>query len=88
MHEKQPKCDECMPQIYPENKEVLNVYMQVRNQHIMSFSGPVDLNFSSVEFYMNMIGVEDKKDVFMRVLKLYRKLLYDELKEHDLRKRL
>jgi len=59
----------------PANIEAFNVYMQVKNQHIMGFSGPVDLNFLSVKFIMDMMGVKDQLNVFERVHTTYTAVL-------------
>jgi len=59
----------------PANIEAFNVYMQVQNQHIMGFSGPVDLNFLSVKFIMDMMGVKNQLDIFERVHTTYKAVL-------------
>jgi len=59
----------------PENIEAFNIYMKVQNQHIMGFSGPVDLNFLSVEFIMDLMGVKDQLSVFERVHAAYKAVL-------------
>jgi len=61
----------------PDNQVVFDVYMEVRDQHIMGFSGPVDINFMSVKFIMDLMNIEvnSQKHVFDRVHKLYKKLL-------------
>lgn len=84
MYDKEPKCSQCIPDLMAGNETVLDVYLLVSNQHIMGFSGPVDLNFQSVEFVLNILKVENKEKVFKRVYNLYKKLLkkqYDELEE-------
>lgn len=69
---KTPNCEQCIPALLPENKEVFDIFTTVQNQHIMGFGGPVDLNFQSVEFIMNLNGVENKKEMFSKVYKLYK----------------
>ena len=54
LSDKTPKCDICLPELLPENKKIFNVYVAVRNQHIMGFGGPVDLNLRSLDFIMNI----------------------------------
>ena len=58
-----------------ENDLILNVYLKVCHQHIMSQSGPVDLNFQSVKFILDLMEIEDQKGVFDRVYSLYKKML-------------
>ena len=84
MYGKTPKCDLCIIPLMPDNQVVFDVYMQVQNQHIMGFGGPVDINFMSVKFIMDLMEVEAKnqKMVFDRVHKLYKSLiseLYNEV---------
>jgi len=71
MYGKEPQCDECLPDIMSENAESVAVYLKVRNQHIMGFGGPVDLNFTSVDFVLDMMEIEDKKHVFEKVHRMY-----------------
>ena len=83
MYGKSPKCEECIESLMPGNQVVFDVYMKVQNQHIMSFSGPVDVNFMSVKFIMDMMEIKDQRKVFERVHKIYRLVLsksYDESK--------
>jgi len=75
MYGKEPNCEECIPKILPENREIVNVYLHVHNQHIMGFSGPVDLNLSSLSFVMDVLDVKDKKYVFEKVHRVYRYIL-------------
>lgn len=55
----------------PDNKELFELYMMVRNQHIMGFGGPVDLNFNSVKFAMETLGIVNTKATFDRLYKAY-----------------
>ena len=59
----------------PGNNEAFNVYMQVQNQHIMGFSGPVDLNFVSVKYIMDLMGVRNQMAVFEKVHTAYKAVL-------------
>ena len=75
MYNKTPKCHLCITPLMSANQVVLDVYLQVQNQHIMGFSGPVDINFLSVKFIMDMMGIKNQKEVFERVHKLYRVMI-------------
>jgi len=75
MYDKEPpNCHECVPELMPENSEVFRVFMKVQNQHIMGFSGPVDLNFDSVKFIMGIqrIPLTRQNEVFEKVYQLYK----------------
>lgn len=69
-----------------ENKEILDIYLRIRNQHIMGFSGPIDLDFSSLKFIMDLMEVKDKKKTFERVHKLYRTMLLGIYEESKLKR--
>lgn len=71
MYNKIPKCNECGPQLMPDNQEIFDLFMMVRNQHIMSFGGPVDLNLNSIEFAMETLGIKNTKETFGKVYSLY-----------------
>jgi len=88
MYGKTPKCDACIPELMEGNEEVLQVFLRVQGQHIMGSSGPVDLNFQSVEFVLNLMGVENKREVFERVHKVYRHILDLQYKEAEHKKAL
>ncbi len=70
----EPKCQECVPELLPENYDLMSIYMKVQNQHIMGFGGPVDLDFGSVKFIMDLYEVpaESRKMMFEKVYRLYR----------------
>ena len=68
---KEPKCDICMPTLMPENSQIFEIYTLVRNQHIMGFGGPVDLDIKSAMLVIDMFGVDNRKEVFDKVYKLY-----------------
>lgn len=72
-----------MPEVMDENEIILNVYLKVHNQHIMGFSGPVDLNFQSVKLIMDMLSIKNQKHVFERVYSLYRKILKTQYDEYE-----
>jgi len=73
MYEKEPMCEICIPVLMPENRLIFDIYILVRNQHIMGFGGPIDLHFPSVKIAMDMMGVrrKDQKEVFDKVYQLY-----------------
>lgn len=77
MYNKNAKCKDCIPEILPENRQIIEVYTLIQNQHIMGFNGPVDLNLLSLDFAMNIVGVKpkNKNDVFNKVYMLYQKTL-------------
>jgi hypothetical protein len=58
---KTPRCDICMPQILPENAQAWEMFNIVCNQHIMGFSGPIDLNYASLEFALKMKQIPEKE---------------------------
>lgn len=64
-------CGECMPEALPGNVLILDIFGKVQNQHIMGFNGPVDLNFESLRFIMDVYDIKDKISVFERVYKAY-----------------
>jgi len=50
----------------------------------MGFGGPVDLNFQSLDFIMDMFDVKDRKVVFKRVYDAYLaglKIIHDKIEE-------
>jgi len=64
-----------MPEIMPENRDVIDVYAKVRSQHIMGMSGPVDINILAIKAVMDLQGIENQKRVFEKVYKLYNHIM-------------
>ena len=64
----------------------LKVFQKCRNQHIVSMSGPVDLDFRSVISYMDLIGVEEKERCFELVHAVYTHFLRKQREERELEK--
>ena len=55
----------------------------------MSFDGPVDLNMQSMEFAMNLLGIKDRKAVFIKAYLAYQtnlRLILDEAEAERLRR--
>lgn len=66
-----PPCVTCHVEPFPENEEALRVFMGVRYQFIMGFSGPVDLNHLAIEAAMRREGIPvTDKACFDRVCRL------------------
>jgi len=55
-----------------ENREALSVFMVVRNQLIMGFGGPVDINHLAIYPQMDLQQVKNRKQCFNKVLQLSR----------------
>ena len=57
----------------PENEEAVAIYAQVRSQAIyVGMDGlAVDLDFNAVQFVMDLEEVENKRDCFHKVLKMW-----------------
>lgn len=78
--EKAP-CDTCtetdIPDLAAENEVVLDVFLRVRDQHIMGEGGPVAINIEPIFKVMDIVGVEsrDKLDCLDLVMAAYRAAL-------------
>ena len=72
-HHQKPDCDNCLPELLPENQDAIAVYSQVRNQAIYAGMDaiPVDLNYGAVKIVMDMYGIENQPDCFQKVLKAW-----------------
>ena len=67
---KEPNCKNCIPTLFPENREAVRVYIICQDQMIMSMSGPVSLDISAIEIAMERCRVRDKNKTFHQVIKL------------------
>jgi hypothetical protein len=73
LHEKwkrEANCEKCLPILFPENRDVIEVYGIVRTQLIMSFDGAIAIDANAIETVMKYLDIQDKKRVFLKVLGL------------------
>ena len=73
-----PNCDICMPDIMPQNITTIEVYFEVRDQHIMGSGGPVGLNLVALDLVLRKMEVENYNETFERVHRLYQKVISKE----------
>ena len=81
-----PDCDECLPPLWPDNALPLEIYLKVQNQHIMGFSGPVDLNLESLFRVLDLYEVKDKKRCFDLVHRTYLQVSKARMEKANLKK--
>jgi len=69
----------------PENENVLKIYQTVKQQYIMGFNGPIDINVIAIDTVINRYGIaeREKKDCFDRVVNICRHILYKHLNEQQ-----
>ena len=69
-------CDKCVAnkiKLLPENEEAFFIYNLVRNQAIfVGMDGmPVDLNYNAVKMTMDLYNIENQRECFNKVLKVW-----------------
>ena len=72
---KPTECQECLPELMPENIEAWRIYSVISGQLIMGASGPMDINQNALHKAMELYEVENKRDCFERVCTLARHML-------------
>lgn len=68
-------CQECLPELMPENYEAWHIYTIISGQLIMGQAGPIDIDHNALHRAMDLYGVEDKRDCFERVCTVARHML-------------
>jgi len=65
-----------LPEVYPENEDAVLVYTWIAGQAIYAgMDGiPVDPNFHTINLIMDMLDIENRKECFMRTVKLWREI--------------
>ena len=63
----EPPCSTCRVEILPENAEALKIYLLIRGQYLMGFSGPVDINQMAIWEAIDRYHVKKPLEVFERV---------------------
>jgi len=48
--------------LMPENQMPAKIFLRVKNQHIMSFGGPVDIRHDVVFQWMDRMGIDGGED--------------------------
>lgn len=67
----EPPCSECKPEVLPENREALDVYLLARNQVVTVGEGVADISFPAVKIVMDVLGVVDQRRCFLKVHGLF-----------------
>jgi len=80
-----PPCDKCIPETLPENKDALKVYLLVKNQLILTgFGDIVDISFAAIDIVLNLFEIQNKRNVFLKVVTLARHFIdVDRKKESE-----
>jgi hypothetical protein len=70
-------CSSCVPRLRPENQTPLSIYDRVSGQHIMGFSGPVDLNHVALFDWLDAYDVLGEERIRMAdlIIQAYRMIL-------------
>lgn len=67
-----PPCNTCRPSLTPENAEVVDVYLRVRNQIVsVGMSGVADISIPAAKIVMDMLGVKDQLGCLDKVRHLF-----------------
>jgi len=65
----EPPCERCYVELDEENKEVMDLYLKVRNQVRLSPMGDIiGLDYNALNFIMDIYGIENKRDMFEKML--------------------
>jgi len=67
-----PNCPDCIPELYPENRHIIEVFQMVNTQYIMSFGGIVDIDINAVCSVLKLYGYHDRR-TFDKVIMICRK---------------
>ena len=79
----EPPCDTCRVVVLPGNEESLKIYMITRQQYIMGFGGPIDINHIPVWEMIDRLKVKDPMAVFERVTHCARVIISEQMRKKD-----
>lgn len=77
-----PPCEKCRVEFREENRDAINIFYVVRNQLIMGFSGPVEINHQAIHEAMRLYKIRNRRECFEKVLTLSRWWI-GEMREKD-----
>ena len=65
-------CEDCYVQLMPENELLAKIYIMIKDQFIMGFSGPVSIDSSVIHQAMDLYKVPDKlrEDMFKKLMEM------------------
>ncbi len=66
----EPPCITCKEVSYEENEDALNIFFVVRNQLIMGFNGPIDINQLAIHEAIKLYEINNPRECFQKVLRL------------------
>ena len=61
-----------MPEVAPEDQEIVRVYQMVQGQIITEPDKARHLNYMAVKMVMDLYGIRDQKRCFEQVVKLFK----------------
>jgi len=61
-----------MPEVAPEDQEIVRVYQHVQGQVIAGSDKRMHLNYMAVKMVMDLYGIRDQKRCFEQVVKLFK----------------
>lgn len=72
----EPRCSECLPEIYPENIEAIKIWGLVSDQRIWvggGMSAPVSVGLQHLPIWrlIDEFQIEDRLTTFIKVLNIY-----------------
>lgn len=71
--DKNPPCEECIPELKEENADAVKVFALVKNQLIFTPNGPIDLNLLAVVAIMDELKItNDREDCINKIMILGR----------------
>ena len=71
----EPPCEECIPELFPENKDAFDVYIKCQNQTLQSNGGVIDINFVAINVILDIFEIENKQSVFEKVVTAFHHFL-------------
>ena len=80
-----PPCEDCIPELMPENHDTARAWGYCQDQYVMGFGGPVAIRLEAIETAVRMVEPEDPAATTEKLIRLGRSVIADinEQKEAD-----
>jgi len=72
-----PPCEDCLPELIPENYQVYEIFNIAQSQHIIAFNKIIGLRLSPIFHLLELYGIDDQKRYIELIMKTHKELYVD-----------
>jgi hypothetical protein len=66
----EPPCEICREEPFEENRDAVRIFSVIKNQLILGFGGPIDINHMAIHEAMKLYKIKNKRECFEKILRI------------------